>query len=119
MNPWLKTPSAIWATTDFVSLGSGWAREARKLIPRNIVTAIAPMIPRVSAALRAWGRRKAGTPFEMASTPVSAVDPEENACRITKMPTAPAVPMAKWSAGGAAWAHPLVTHFARPVATRM
>ena len=52
-------------------------------MPRNIVTEIPPMMASVSAAFFACGRRKAGTPLEMASTPVSAVAPEENARRIT------------------------------------
>ena len=51
----------------------------------------------------AWGRRNAGTPFEMASTPVSAVAPDENALRTVKIPTA-ATPVARsasgWMSGG-------------------
>ncbi len=57
---------------------------ASQEIPRNIVMAITPMTASVSAAFFACGRRKAGTPFEIASTPVSAVEPEENAWRIAK-----------------------------------
>jgi hypothetical protein len=41
--------------------------------------AMAPMADMVRAALSAFGFRNAGTPLEMASTPVSAVQPEENA----------------------------------------
>ena len=48
-------------------------------MPRNIVIAIAPMIASVAAAFFACGRRNAGTPSAIASTPVSAVAPEENA----------------------------------------
>ena len=48
-------------------------------MPMNIVIAMTPMIASVSAAFLDCGRRNAGTPFEMASTPVSAVAPEENA----------------------------------------
>ena len=44
-----------------------------------IVIAIAPSISKVVAALRLLGRRNAGTPLEIASTPVSAAQPEENA----------------------------------------
>ena len=44
-----------------------------------IVTAIAPSSSSVVAAFLLLGRRKAGTPLEMASTPVSAAQPEENA----------------------------------------
>ena len=49
------------------------------------------MIVSVSAAFFACGRRNAGTPFEIASTPVSAVDPEENARRITSRLTDPPI----------------------------
>lgn len=44
-----------------------------------IVTAIRPSSSSVLAALRLLGLRKAGTPLEIASTPVSAAQPEENA----------------------------------------
>ena len=50
--------------------------------------AMTPMIASVSAAFFACGRRNAGTPFEIASTPVSAVAPEENALRTAKTPIA-------------------------------
>ncbi len=45
----------------------------------SIVTARVPSSSRVVAALRLFGLRKAGTPLEIASTPVSAAHPEENA----------------------------------------
>ena len=60
---------------------------ARYEIPRNIVTEMIPMIRRVSEAFFDCGRRNAGTPLEIASTPVRAVEPDENACRITNRPT--------------------------------
>ena len=47
-----------------------------------MVIEMAPMIPRVLAALCAFGSRKAWTPLAIASTPVSAVDPEAKARRI-------------------------------------
>ena len=65
-------------------------------MPRNIVIAMAPMIASVVAALCACGRLNAGTPLEIASTPVSAVAPDENALRSTNSPTAPAVVAASW-----------------------
>ncbi len=49
------------------------------------------MATSVPAALRLLGSRNAGTPFEMASTPVSAVHPEANARSTRKTPTAPPV----------------------------
>ena len=45
----------------------------------SIVTAIAPSSSSVVAAFLDLGLRKAGTPLEIASTPVSAAQPEENA----------------------------------------
>jgi hypothetical protein len=41
------------------------------------------MITRVSRALRHSGGRKAGTPLEMASTPVTAAPPEPKAWSTT------------------------------------
>ncbi len=46
------------------------------------MTLMTPMIPSVVAAFRGCGRRNACTPSAMASTPVRAVAPEENARRI-------------------------------------
>ena len=43
------------------------------------VIAIPPSIASVVAALRDFGLRNAGTPLLMASTPVSAAHPDENA----------------------------------------
>ncbi len=48
-------------------------------MPTNMLTARAPIIASVLAALRAFGARKAGTPLLIASTPVKAVHPEANA----------------------------------------
>ena len=48
-------------------------------MPRNIVMLITPSVASVAAALRDCGRRNAWTPSAMASTPVSAVAPDENA----------------------------------------
>ena len=44
-----------------------------------IVIAIMPSSSSVVAAFLLLGLRKAGTPLEIASTPVSAAQPEENA----------------------------------------
>ena len=51
-------------------------------MPRNMIATRAPIIVRVIRALAASGRRKAGTPFETASTPVIALQPSAKA-RIT------------------------------------
>jgi hypothetical protein len=50
-------------------------------MPANMLTDSAPMIVSVFAALRGLGLRNAGTPLLMASTPVSAVQPDANAFR--------------------------------------
>jgi hypothetical protein len=47
----------------------------------NMMIDSAPMATRVEAALRLSGGRKAGTPFETASTPVIAVQPFEKAVK--------------------------------------
>ena len=54
-------------------------------MPMNIATARPPSIARVVAALRDFGLRNAGTPLLMASTPVSAAQPEENALATRKI----------------------------------
>ena len=43
--------------------------------PANRTIAMPPISTRVRCALRTFGRRNAGTPFEMASTPVRAEHP--------------------------------------------
>ena len=58
------------------------AIRARIVMPTNIDTAITPIATSVSCAFLAFGGLKAGTPLAMASTPVSAVQPEENARRV-------------------------------------
>ncbi len=61
-------------------------------MPQNMVTAIAPISSSVVAALRDFGLRKAGTPLEIASTPVSAAQPEEKARSSRKTRAKPAIP---------------------------
>ena len=58
--------------------------------------------------------------MEMASTPVSAVDPDEKACNITNSPTPAAVPIGASSerVGRTAWAQPENAHLVRATATR-
>ena len=53
-------------------------------MPRNIAPSREPIHTRVVRALRQEGSRKAGTPFEMASTPVTAAPPEAKARSTTK-----------------------------------
>ena len=51
-----------------------------------------PITISVRAAFVGCGRRNAGTPFEIASTPVSALQPDANARRMTISPTLAASP---------------------------
>ena len=55
------------------------------------------MITSVCAAFFDCGRRNAVTPFEIASTPVSALEPDANARRTRKRPTAPAPAASGWT----------------------
>src|SRR4029450_6859047 len=85
-------------------------------MPKNIVIAMTPMMAKVSAALVACGRRNAGTPFEIASTPVSAGAPEEKALSTAKSPMAVATvaAFAIGSTGAVAGQPP--THWYKPIA---
>ena len=56
---------------------------ASSVIPTNMVMDITAIATSVCAAFLLSGGRNAGTPFETASTPVSAVQPFENAVRST------------------------------------
>ena len=51
--------------------------------PRNITPSSEPMITSVVRAFFHAGLRNAGTPFEIASTPVTAAPPDANACSTT------------------------------------
>jgi len=90
----------------------------RNEIPRNIVIPITPMIASVAAAFLACGRRNAGTPSQIASTPVNAVAPCENAFKIAKivMP-ATAAGAATASEGGTTAGHP-PTHRTNPTSSK-
>src|SRR6266511_3429191 len=85
-----NTARAISDTTETVVLGRACMCTARYETPMNSVIAIPPMISRVRAAFLPGGGRNALTPFEIASTPVSAAAPDANARRTTNTPTAPA-----------------------------
>ena len=97
---------------------------ASAVTPTNMEIASEPMITRVSAALRALGSLNAGTPLAIASTPVSAVHPEENARRVKKArASSPSEPYPGWVctpylALSATGASPSATRIS-PVATMM
>ena len=88
-------------------------------MPRNIVIPRAAMIASVSAAFRAWGVGTPGTPSAIASTPVSAVAPDENARRMTSRPIALAVVAALWiGSTGCVAGHPF-RHWTSPTPIRI
>jgi hypothetical protein len=72
--------SRIWSAG--VSTNCRPVSRARVTIPMIIVIATAPSSSSVVAALRLFGGLNAGTPLEMASTPVRAAHPDENVRRI-------------------------------------
>src|SRR5947207_15120446 len=111
-----KTARATCETTEAVVLGRACAATARYETPTKRAIAITPSAARVVAAFFPCGRRKALTPFAIASTPVSAVDPEENARSTTNAVTAP-VPAAS-GCGTTACGHDPVAHFAQPTPSR-
>src|SRR5512133_3653098 len=80
------------ARTDLLSSATGitCSREARNETVRNEDPRIKPIHTRVIWALRHSGLRNAGTPFEIASTPVTAAPPDANARRRMKTVTTPA-----------------------------
>ncbi len=59
------------------------------MIDASMVTEMTPMSSRVAAALALLGFLKAGTPLEIASTPVSAAHPEEKARSSRNMAASP------------------------------
>src|SRR3954469_1194106 len=79
------------------SVGSGavwtWLMIANAVIARNMLTAMPPSRASVVAAFLLLGFWKAGTPLLIASTPVSAVQPEANDRRKRKASARPV----KWS----------------------
>src|SRR5207253_4327099 len=85
-----KVARAVCETTETVPLGRACISTARNETPTKSAIAITPRAARVFAAFSPCGCRKALTPFAIASTPVSAVEPEAKARRRTKRVTAPA-----------------------------
>ncbi len=85
-----KVALAISEISDTELLGRACIATARYETPMKSEIARPPITSRVRAAFFPCGGRKAPTPFEIASTPVSAADPDANARRMTKSPIAPA-----------------------------
>src|SRR5438105_11685173 len=91
MGPPPYTARPIWEITVSSWLGYGWRWWASTDTPKNRTPKITPIQRIVVAALCDFGRRKAGTPLEMASTPVRATAPEENPFRRRNSPRLPPV----------------------------
>ncbi len=83
-----NTARASWEITVSCSEGTAPIGPARKLMPRNSEPRMPDIHIRVTPAFRLRGSLKAGMPFEMASTPVTAVVPLENACSSRNSPNA-------------------------------
>ena len=81
---------AIWESTESVELGRACMCTASHETPRKRLIAIVPRTASVRAAFADWGRLNAFTPLAIASTPVNADAPDENARSRTRTPTAPA-----------------------------
>src|SRR5437588_532207 len=77
--PGRKTARATCETTESVELGSACTCTARYETPRNIPIASVPSTASVVAAFFPCGWRNALTPFAIASTPVRAVEPQDEA----------------------------------------
>ena len=77
----------IWLSTVWPVRGPMCQRLASTASPRSIVPRITPSSNSVRLARRTRGFRNSGTPFAIASTPVSALHPAENAFRISRMLT--------------------------------
>src|SRR5690242_10703018 len=110
-----KVARATCDTTESDALGRACIATARYETPTKRVTAIAPRTASVAAAFRPCGRLNALTPFAIASTPVRAVEPDENARRRTNSVTAPAP--AGSGCGTTAVGHEPTAHRATPVPT--
>src|SRR6478735_4019721 len=84
-----KVALAISDRTDTDELGRASIWTARYDTPRKRTMAMDAIVSSVFAALDAWGFLKAVTPFAIASTPVSALEPEAKARSNTNAVTAP------------------------------
>ncbi len=94
-----KTLLAIWEITVLLSLGTTCIDAASHEMPMNMTPSSRPMTTSVSRACLASGALNAGTPLEMASTPVMAAPPEAKACSTSTIDAAPVAFMASRAIG--------------------
>ena len=102
-------------TVDFpLKSGATWSFAAREEIPRNIVDSKIPSTTRVWRAFFHSTGRKAGTPFEIASTPVIAVLPDAKACSAMNSgtPANSPRPSPEPTTAGAPWSEPVANRTA-------
>ena len=85
---------SIWLITVSLVLGIGCSFHARKEMPRNMTPSSTPSQASTRRAFFHSTGLNAGTPLEIASTPVIAVEPPANACSSRKMPSEPPAPAA-------------------------
>ena len=94
------TAAAVsWARVVSVADGTAWNLRIRTAMPISIRPRMMPSIISVCWARRARGCLNSGTAFAIASTPVSAEQPEANALSSSRMPTV-SVACGRWPAGG-------------------
>ena len=75
-----ESPSTAWATWEMtvgdpLSYGTAWVSCASHDTPATREPSMMLIVTRVRRALRPWGRSKALTPLEIASSPVSEDPP--------------------------------------------
>src|SRR5690242_19420087 len=100
MRPNVDVPYTYWPTCEMTvgvpdEYGVACRWDARNETPRNMTASAAPMKTSVCCAFFQAGFLNAGTPLEIASTPVTAAHPDANACSMTYAPapknTAPSI----------------------------
>ena len=84
-------PSGSPIKFSFLSVTLTPVFNARSVIAIKRETEIIPNSVKVFAAFSLFGLRNAGTPFEIASTPVSALHPDENALANKNTSAIPAI----------------------------
>src|SRR6516162_5007896 len=100
---WPSEASVSWASTVMPGCGTTsnlWIRMPR---PISIAPSRMPSQTSVAWARRSRGWRNSGTALAMASTPVSAEQPEANARRMSRTPTASVAGARWWPSGTAGW----------------
>ena len=80
-----------WASTVMLECGTTWNLRIRIPSPISMAPSRMPSHISVCCARRARGLRNSGTAFAIASTPVSAEQPEANAFSSSRMPIASVV----------------------------